>query len=135
MRQVGRLRPNDPVWVGRYRLVGRLGTGGQGVVYLARDLADRFVAVKTLHADFIEDSQAAARFVRELAAAQKVAPFCTAQVLHADINPDQPYIVSEYIDGPSLKQAITGRGPLAGNELHRLAIATATALAAIHEAA
>lgn len=134
MRRVGPLRASDPEFLGPYRLIGRLGTGGQGVVFLATDRSSRQVAVKTLHEGLTDDPEAAQRFTKELAAAQKVAPFCTAQVLDANITTGRPYIVSEYIDGPSLAQAVAERGPLKGNELHRLAVATATALVAIHEA-
>src|SRR4051794_32498058 len=99
MRRVGPLRSGDPRRLGPYRIVGRLGAGGQGVVYLAHAPTDDSVAVKTLHVDFAVEQRATVRFVKELAAARRVAPFCTAQVLDADINSDQPYIVSEYVDG------------------------------------
>jgi hypothetical protein len=134
MRRVAPLRPNDPARLGGYQLAGRIGVGGQGVVYLAHDSTGQAVAIKTLHADFATDPHAAARFAKELAAARRVAPFCTAQVLDANVDPDQPYIVSEYVDGPSLHQAVRENGPHTGNALHRLAVATATALVAIHEA-
>src|SRR5690606_16669157 len=71
---------------------------------------------------------------RELAAARRVAPFCTAPIIAADAEADPPYTVSEYIEGPSLRTLVTERGALTGGELTRLAIGTATALAAIHEA-
>jgi serine/threonine protein kinase len=132
--QVGVLKSSDPVWLGPYHLIGRLGMGSQGVVYLARDPEDKLVAVKTLHAGLLDDAKAAARFVKELDTARKVAPSCTAQVLAANPGPNQPYLVTEYIDGPSLKQAVRELGPPPNDELRRLAIATATALAAIHEA-
>ncbi|GAA5071153.1 hypothetical protein GCM10023259_069490 [Thermocatellispora tengchongensis] len=74
------------------------------------------------------------RFVREVAVAERVAPFCTAQVLATGVENDRPYIVSEFIEGPSLQAVVTESGPRAGASLHRLAIGTATALAAIHQA-
>lgn len=135
------LRPGDPQALGSYELVGRLGQGGQGVVYLARRIDDedsdgcrqRF-AVKMLRHDLAIDDAARARFVREAAAAKKVARFCTAQVVDADVTGDRPYIVSEYVEGPSLQRLISEKGLRGGADLERLAIATATALVAIHDA-
>jgi serine/threonine protein kinase len=120
--------------LGAYALVGRLGAGGQGVVYLGADSSGRQVAVKLMHAQLIEDSAARGRFVRELAALQRVAGFCTAQVLDADMAGAQPYIVSEYVPGRSLQDLVVGEGPRTGADLERLAIGTVTALTAIHQA-
>ncbi|MQY09590.1 serine/threonine-protein kinase [Actinomadura macrotermitis] len=125
----------DPRRLGDYELIGRLGTGGQGVVFLGRPLAGGpEVAVKLLHAQMIGDAQARARFVRELALLQRVAGFCTAQMLQADMDGDQPYIVSELVPGPSLRQLVEESGPRVGADLDRLAVGTITALAAIHRA-
>ncbi len=128
------LRANDPERIGSYRLTGRLGEGGQGVVYLGEDADGRGVAVKLLHAQFTGDAKARARFAGELASAKRVAPFCTAQILDADVEGDTPYLVSEFIDGPSLREVVDTQGPSSGSALQRLAIGTVTALAAIHEA-
>ncbi|TDC64945.1 serine/threonine protein kinase, partial [Actinomadura sp. GC306] len=128
------LRPNDPREVGGYRLTARIGEGAQGSVFLGETGTGQRVAVKLLHADFRTDARARTAFERELAAARRVAPFCTAPIFAADADADPPYIVSEYIEGPSLRELVAGRGVLAGTELTRLAIGTATALAAIHEA-
>ncbi|GAA0345606.1 serine/threonine protein kinase [Actinoallomurus spadix] len=133
------LLPGDPRRLGPYELMGRLGAGGQGVVYLARRADDtgespQRLAVKMLRQDLAIDDAARARFVREVAAAKEVARFCTAQVVDADVTGDRPYIVSEYVDGPSLQRLISEKGPRNGADLERLAIATATALVAIHDA-
>ncbi|MGK5553154.1 bifunctional serine/threonine-protein kinase/ABC transporter substrate-binding protein [Actinomadura kijaniata] len=128
------LSPDDPTRVGGYELTGRLGDGGQGSVYLGRDAAGRTVAVKLLHARLGRDPAARARFVRELEVAERVSGFCTARVLDADIDGDRPYIVSEFVDGPSLADLVRRDGPLDAAALTRLAIGTATALAAIHRA-
>ncbi|GAA4611777.1 hypothetical protein GCM10023195_50110 [Actinoallomurus liliacearum] len=128
------LRAGDPERVGAYGLAGRLGEGGQGVVYLGEAPDGRQVAVKLLHAQFSGDTKVRARFAGELASAKRVAPFCTAQILDADVEGDTPYLVSEYIDGPSLRQVVDAEGPRWGASLQRLAIGTVTALAAIHEA-
>lgn len=128
------LPPGDPARLGAYELVGRLGEGAQGVVYRGRDREGREVAVKLLHAQLSGDPAARSRFVRELEVAERVAGFCTAQVLDADVAGDRPYIVSEYVVGPSLKESVEESGPFDPDALTRLAIGTATALAAIHRA-
>lgn len=132
------LLPSDPERLGGYELIGRLGAGGQGVVYLGRRAGaadtDPRVAVKLLHTQLLGNTHARARFVRELAVLQRVAGFCTAQMLEADMAGDRPYIVSEFVPGPSLQQLVRGEGPRAGADLDRLAIGTVTALAAIHRA-
>jgi serine/threonine protein kinase len=127
------LSPDDPRSLGRYELLGRLGRGSQGIVFLARDPANGTqVAVKLLRAHLEGDDAARARFLREVEAAKRVARFCTAQVLDANVEGDQPYVVSEYIAGQSLAEAIRTDGPRTGGALDRLAINTATALGAIH---
>ncbi|MEU7831986.1 serine/threonine-protein kinase [Nonomuraea sp. NPDC049129] len=128
------LRPGDPERLGGLPLLGRLGEGGQGVVYLARDPAGTHVAVKWLRPDQAGDEVSVGRFLREVQVAQQVAPFCTAAVLGTGIEHDRPYIVSEFIEGPSLQRVVQEEGPRTGTALHRLAIGTATALAAIHQA-
>ncbi|GAA0369176.1 hypothetical protein GCM10009530_19020 [Microbispora corallina] len=90
--------------------------------------------MKLLHTRLTADPEARERFLREVALAQRVAPFCTAPVLHADLAGNQPYIVSEFVPGPSLRQLVEREGPRRGAALQRLAISTATALAAIHRA-
>ncbi|GAA2585515.1 serine/threonine-protein kinase [Actinomadura fulvescens] len=128
------LEPGDPRVLGQYEVVGRLGAGGQGAVFLGKSPSGEYVAVKLLHAQMASDPAARARFTREVSAAQKVEPFCTARVLEADVHGDQPYVVSEFIDGPSLHDVVAHNGPRGAAELERLAIGTVTALAAIHEA-
>ncbi|MEQ4723938.1 serine/threonine-protein kinase [Nonomuraea sp. B19D2] len=124
MPRVEPLREGDPTAVGPYRLFGRLGAGGQGVVYLSQGPDGRPVAVKVLREALADE-----RFAKEVEAARRVEPFCIAQVLDASLG-GRPYIVTEYVEGPSLQQA----GRHVGADLQRLAVATATALAAIHQA-
>ncbi|MBE3011068.1 protein kinase [Microbispora sp. NEAU-D428] len=126
------LRAGDPERLGDYRLVGRLGEGGQGVVYLGETAAGERVAVKVVRAR--PSIGVPTPFARELAAARQVAEFCTARIVDARLDADPPYIVSEFVDGPSLQQVIESGGPLTGAVLHRLAIGTITALAAVHGA-
>ncbi|TYB58083.1 protein kinase [Nonomuraea sp. PA05] len=128
------LRTGDPQRLGGFELVGRLGEGGQGVVYLAKDHASQSVAVKWLRPDLSGDQVSVERFLREVQVAQQVAPFCTAAVLGTGVEQDRPFIVSEFIEGPSLQRVVQEEGPRTGSVLHRLAIGTATALAAIHQA-
>ncbi|MFI6813879.1 protein kinase [Nonomuraea sp. NPDC050328] len=125
------LEPDDPQQLGPYRLAGRLGEGGQGVVYLGFDASGERVAVKMLSRG---DRETRARLGRELQALESIASFCTARVLDASVDGPTPWVVSEFVDGPSLAQRLHERGPLRGGELERLAIGTATALAAIHSA-
>ncbi|WP_182898592.1 serine/threonine-protein kinase [Microbispora sp. H10830] len=134
MPQIAPLQPGDPTRLGPFVLSGRLGEGGQGVVYFGQDQAGERAAVKLLHVKFSGDATARSRFARELRAAQRVASFCTARVLAADLEGDTPYIASEFIDGRSLRDAVEENGPLTGSGLERLAVGTATALTAIHQA-
>ncbi|MEV4562403.1 protein kinase [Nonomuraea sp. NPDC049419] len=128
------LRPADPRSLGGLRLLGRLGEGGQGVVYLGENADGGKAAVKWLRPDLSGDEVSVGRFLREVEVARHVAPFCTAAVLGTGIEQDRPYIVSEFIEGPSLQRVVQEQGPRTGTVLHRLAIGTATALAAIHQA-
>ncbi|MCG5211671.1 serine/threonine-protein kinase [Streptosporangium sp. KLBMP 9127] len=127
------LRTGDPGRLGGYELSGRLGEGGQGAVYLATrpDTDGERYAVKLLYAPVGADEAA---FLREIEMAKQVARFCTAQVLDAGVADGRPYIVSEYVDGPTLQRDVALAGPRSGGALERLAIGTATALAAIHQA-
>jgi serine/threonine protein kinase len=126
------LRDTDPREVGVYRLLGRLGEGGQGVVFLAEGPNGSPAAVKLLPPT--TDPQVRSRFLKEVAAAQRVARFCTAQVLDAGIFERRPFIVSEYVSGPSLVELIEQFGPRSGAALERIAVATLTALGAVHAA-
>jgi hypothetical protein len=126
------LRDTDPREVGLYRLLGRLGEGGQGVVFLAEGPAGSQAAVKLLPPT--TDPQVRSRFLKEVAAAQRVARFCTAQVLDAGIFERRPFIVSEYVSGPSLVEVVEQLGPRGGAALERIAVATLTALGAVHAA-
>jgi len=128
------LEPGDPVRLGRFELLGRLGEGGQGVVYLGRgpNPGEEPVAVKVLRST--ADAEVLERLARELDAIHQVQPFVTAGVIEASAEGDRRFVVSEFIDGPSLQERVDARGPLPEGDLQRLAVGTATALTAIHGA-
>ena len=127
----------DPLQIGPYLLLERLGEGGQGVVYLAEAADGRKVAVKTLKLEGLspaDDRAARRRLAREVEAAMRVDPFCTAQVLDFSVEGPLPYVVSEYVPGPSLQQRVEEEGPLSEGGLVRLIIQSVTGLTAIHNA-
>ncbi|KAB8186352.1 glycoside hydrolase family 6 protein [Microbispora catharanthi] len=128
------LRTGDPHQVGPYRLVRRLGEGGMGTVYLGETPDGTRVAVKLLHHTIAADPDFRRRFRREVEAAKRVARFCTAAVLDAEMDGETVYLVTEYVPGPTLREAVERDGPLRGSSLDGLAVSIATALRAIHAA-
>ncbi|MEU6039174.1 serine/threonine-protein kinase [Actinomadura sp. NPDC047616] len=128
------LRPGDPERLGPYRVTGRLGRGGMGTVFLGVAGEDRRVAIKVINAELSDDAAFHERFRREVTAARQVRRFCTAAVLDARLDGDPLYVVTEYVDGPTLEQAVREQGPLREGALESLAVNIATALGAIHGA-
>jgi serine/threonine protein kinase len=129
------MRPTDPAQVAGYRLTGILGEGGQGTVYLGEDEGGRHVAVKMVHPHLLIDDQVALDgILREVQIAGRLARFCTAQVITTGEEDGRPYVVSEYVSGPTLEESVRSEGPRSEASLHRLGVATATALSAIHRA-
>lgn len=104
--------PDLPERIGPYRVVDRLGEGGMGTVYAGLDTSGRKVAIKVIRREFAADRQYRARFQAEVAAAQRVRPFCTAPVLDADPAAEPPYLVTEFVNGPSLDANVVKEGPL-----------------------
>ncbi|MFD8101735.1 protein kinase [Nocardia fluminea] len=127
------LDPNDPRRIGDYRLLGVLGAGGMGKVYLGRNPGGRTVAVKVIRPDLIDD-EFRARFRREVAAAQRVGGAFTAPVLDADVDARAPWLATGYVAGISLTDAVTQFGPFAEPALIALAHGLAEALVAVHAA-
>lgn len=128
------LRVGDPARLGGYELLGRLGAGGMGVVYLGRTPQGRKVAIKAIRAEYAGDDEFRRRFRSEVNRVRQVPPFSTAEVLDADPDHEPPYLVVEYVDGPSLADLVRQRGPLTGSALHQVAVGIGTALTAIHGA-
>jgi serine/threonine protein kinase len=126
------LRAGDPRQVGVYRLVGRLGDGGMGQVFLGVSPGGRPVAVKVIRPELAADPEFLHRFAREVDAARRVGGFHTAPVVDADPYADRPWMVTAYIAGPSLQAVVSGGGPLAPADVSRLGAALTEGLAAIH---
>ncbi|MFE3109623.1 serine/threonine protein kinase [Kitasatospora indigofera] len=128
------LKAGDPRQVGPYHLLGRLGRGGMGQVFVGRSRGGRAVAVKVVHPEFAGDPEFRRRFAHEVAAARSVGGFYTAQVVDADPDADPPWLVTAYVAGPSLQQAIDAYGPLPVEAVTALGAGLAEALTAIHGA-
>jgi Protein kinase domain/Septum formation len=128
------LQAGDPQRVGPYVLLGRIGSGGMGRVYLARSPGGRQVAVKVIRAQLAEDAAFRARFTREVAAARKVGGLFTAQVVDADLDGPVPWLVTAYVPGTSLADAVDQQGPLPPATVLALAAGLAEGLNAIHAA-
>jgi predicted Ser/Thr protein kinase len=128
------LRATDPTTVGEFRLLGRLGAGGMGEVYLGVTRSGRPVAVKVIRAAVAADPAFRARFVREVNAARQVGGFWTASVVAADADAEAPWLATEYVPGVSLHQAVAEAGPLPPATVRIIGARLAEALAAIHAA-
>ncbi|PRX97239.1 serine/threonine-protein kinase [Allonocardiopsis opalescens] len=128
------LRPNDPRALGPYRITARLGRGGMGTVYLADDPQGHPVAVKIINTELADDAAFRARFQREVRSAQRVARFCTAPVIDARLDGEPLFVVTEFVDGPNLAEAVQRDGVMRGATLEGLAVGVASALVAIHNA-
>ncbi|MCK9878732.1 serine/threonine protein kinase [Frankia sp. Ag45/Mut15] len=128
------LRASDPTAMGDWQVLRRLGEGGMGTVYLGASPTGRPVAIKVIHPEYADVAEFRERFRQEMTHARQVAGFCTAEVL--DVCPDAefPYLVTEFVPGPTLAAAVRDGGPLAPADLERLAIGMASALTAIHAA-
>jgi eukaryotic-like serine/threonine-protein kinase len=130
--QSGPLLPGDPRRIGRWRLLGRLGAGGMGVVYLGVR-RKQHAAIKVLRADLAHDADYRERFRREAESAARVSSVNTARVLEIH-DTDPMYLATEYVAGPTLSQALAAGGPLRGPALRDFARGVADAIAAIHAA-
>jgi eukaryotic-like serine/threonine-protein kinase len=138
MPLVTSLRPDDPRRVGRYRLSGRVADGldaaNSAGTFLSRLPDGTPVAVTLLARAAAPDPASRDRFSAEATVARRVAPFCAARILDAGFDGDLPFLVSEFIEGPSLAETVAAEGPLEGPVLAALAIGAATGLTSIHQA-
>src|SRR5579863_7879649 len=128
------LRRWDPERIGSYAIIGRLGAGAMGQVYLARSAAGRLVAIKTIRVDLAEEADFRARFAREVAAASRVSGVFTAAVIEADPEADLPWVATAYVPAPSLSTLVREAGPLPARAVRWLAAGCAEALQSIHGA-
>lgn len=128
------LRETDPAEVGGYRIEDRLGSGGMGVVYLARSASGRRLAVKVVHAQYADDDEFRTRFRREVAAARQVSGAFTAPVVDADADASRPWMATLYIPGEDLGTHVRRHGPLPPPQLRELAAGLAEAIRDIHRA-
>jgi hypothetical protein len=128
------LRAGEPRTVGDYELLGRLGQGAMGTVYLGKSRSGRLVAVKVIHLGLAEDPGFRQRFRREVSTARRIGGFWTAAVVDADPEATPPWLVTEYVSGPTLGQAVLANGPLPESSVRRLAAGLAEALTAVHAA-
>ena len=128
------LMPEDPRYIAEYELLRRLGAGGMGRVFLGRSPGGRLVAVKVVHAELVREPESRARFRREVQAARSVTGAFTAPVIDADLDAAQPWLVTSYIAGPSLQEAVTDQGPLPPARVIAFAAGLAEALISIHAA-
>ncbi|MFC7327352.1 WD40 repeat domain-containing serine/threonine protein kinase [Marinactinospora rubrisoli] len=128
------LAPTDPTSIGGHRLVARLGSGGMGDVYLGATRSGRLVAIKVIKPGLADEDGYRRRFAREVAIAQRVSGAFSADVIEADPDAAQPWLVTSYVAGPTLRQTVRAAGPLPEDTLRVLTLGLAEAVRAIHAA-
>jgi outer membrane protein assembly factor BamB/tRNA A-37 threonylcarbamoyl transferase component Bud32 len=131
---VQQLTQHDPRRIGPFEVLGRLGAGGMGLVYLARSASGRRVAIKTVRAELAEDQLFRVRFAREVEAARAVSGFYTAAVVDADPRAAVPWLATAFVPAPSLEEIVNESGPLPAQAVRWLAAGVAEALQSIHGA-
>ncbi|MET9770377.1 bifunctional serine/threonine-protein kinase/ABC transporter substrate-binding protein [Streptomyces sp. NPDC006415] len=128
------LRPTDPARIGGHRLLGRLGAGGMGVVYLGRTDAGALAAIKVILPEYAGDEDFRTRFRREAEAARRVDSPWAVPVTGADTEAERPWLATEFVPGPTLSDVVARRGPLPVRSVTVLGRLLARALAAVHAA-
>ncbi len=128
------LSASDPRSVGPYRLLGKIGAGGMGIVYLASSPADDVVALKLVRPELADDKEFRRRFKSEVAVVRRVGGVCTAKVRDADVDADRPWVVTDFVAGPNLADLVDRHGPVPPDQQRVLALGLTEALVAIHRA-
>jgi serine/threonine protein kinase len=124
----------DPRRIGPFTLLGRLGRGGMGTVFLGRLPSGRLAAIKLVNPELAEDSQFRERFTREVEAAKAVGGFFNAPIVDADPAAATPWLATAYIEGPTLHDAIAQNGALSTEAATTVMLGLVEALIAIHHA-
>ncbi|MCX5449737.1 protein kinase domain-containing protein [Streptomyces nigrescens] len=128
------LSGDDPQRLGVYRMLGRLGSGGMGRIYLARSTVDgSLAAVKTLLAEGVVSDTDRRRFAREVTLARRIDSVHTARVRDADPDAELPWMAIEYIPAPALSELVRSAGRLPGSAVRWIAAGTAQALVILHD--
>ena len=127
------LRPRDPKAIGPYKLVGRLGAGGMGVVYIASKGSET-VALKIIRDSIIDDPSQATRFIREIETLKSIDSPHVAKVLDTGTHHERPWFTTEFVNGPDLKSHVTDKGPMPEASWDALAKGLLDGIAAIHAA-
>ncbi|MEV1044305.1 bifunctional serine/threonine-protein kinase/ABC transporter substrate-binding protein [Streptomyces sp. NPDC049916] len=128
------LRSTDPARIAGYRVLGRLGAGGMGVVLLGRSPGGALVAIKLIRAEYADDAGFRTRFRREVAIARQVRNRWAVPVVDADTEAPAPWLATEFVPGPALSEAVGGGGPLPERSVRALGAMLAEALEAVHGA-
>jgi eukaryotic-like serine/threonine-protein kinase len=125
------LSPKDPKSIGDYTLIGRLGSGGMGIVYLAADGPDS-VALKVIRESLLEDPSQATRFSREIETLKKISSPYVAKIINSGVTDGQAWYATEFVNGPDLKSLVEAKGPLKGDVWMSLAKGLLQGISAIH---
>ncbi|RMI27532.1 serine/threonine-protein kinase, partial [Streptomyces triticirhizae] len=126
--------PNDPAWVARYRILGRLGSGGMGTVLLGRGPDGALLAIKVIRAEYADDPAFRRRFRREVAVARQVTSPWAVPVVDADAEAPSPWLATPFVPGPALDETVATAGPLPETSVRVLGARLAEALTAVHAA-
>lgn len=124
----------EPQTIGPYKVVRRIGEGAMGIVYQVRNPDGRDLALKVIRPEYAQDTAFLQRFATEADTARQVRDASVAGVVDAAVNVEKPYLVAEFIDGPTIEERVSRDGPLSAEDGLRVGTGIAKALAAIHGA-
>ena len=126
------LNKKDPKTIGGFTLVGRLGKGGMGVVYLASRKSES-VALKVIRDSLIDDESEATRFSREVATLEKIVSPNVAEIIDAGTDDGLAWFAAEFVNGPNLSELVNDKGPLGEDQWWNLARGLLNGLADVHK--